>query len=63
MRQEMAVKLSDAVLRRTEAGSAGHPGNDALHAAATLMAGELGWSQRRAEEEIADVESTYLIPD
>ena len=63
VRQEMAVKLSDAVLRRTEAGSAGHPGNDALRAAGTLMAGELDWSQRRVEEEIAGVESTYVIPE
>ena len=62
VRHEMAVKLSDAVLRRTETGSAGHPGADALRAAATLMGEELGWSASRREEEIADVERAYAIP-
>ena len=59
VREEMAVALSDAVLRRTEAGSAGHPGDDALRAAAGVMAEELDWSQERVDQEIADVKHTY----
>jgi glycerol-3-phosphate dehydrogenase len=55
------VHLSDAVIRRTEAGSAGHPGPDVVSNAARIMAEELGWNADRTREEIADVESFYLI--
>ena len=59
---EMAVHLTDAILRRTEAGSAGHPGNDALRAAASIMSEELNWSPTRTEEEIIDAQHSYFIP-
>ena len=62
VQQEMAVKLSDVVLRRTEAGSAQHPGDEALIAAARIMAGELGWTARRIEEELSEVRRLYRIP-
>ena len=62
VRHEMAVKLSDAVLRRTEAGSAGHPGNDALRTAAAVMSEELGWSPERVDAEIIDTTETYVLP-
>ena len=58
----MAVHLTDAILRRTEAGSAGHPGNDALRAAASIMSEELNWSPTRTEEEIIDAQHAYFIP-
>jgi glycerol-3-phosphate dehydrogenase len=61
VRGEAAVHLSDAVIRRTEAGSAGHPGPDVVSNAARIMAEELGWNADRTREEIADVESFYLI--
>jgi len=57
--QEMAVRLSDAVLRRTEAGSDGHPGAKALQAAAQVMGDELGWSADDRAREIQDVERAY----
>lgn len=63
VRQEMALKLSDALLRRTEAGAGGHPGRDALRAAAAVMGAELGWTPARVAAEIADVESRYALPD
>lgn len=62
-RHEMAVHLADAVIRRTDAGSAGHPGRDAVRAAADVMAAELGWSRSRTEEEIDEVDRFYQIPD
>ena len=62
VREEAAVRLSDAVMRRTEAGSAGHPGNDELRSAAEVMADELGWNRQRIDDEIADVERLYDIP-
>ncbi|MDP1571259.1 MAG: FAD-dependent oxidoreductase [Vicinamibacterales bacterium] len=58
-RGEMAMKLGDAVLRRTEAGSAGHPGTDALEAAAAIMAPERGWDEWQARNEVAEVEGWY----
>ena len=63
VRHEMALKLSDAVLRRTEAGAGGHPGRDALRAAAEVMGAELGWAPAQAAAEIAEVESRYALPD
>jgi glycerol-3-phosphate dehydrogenase len=63
VREEMAVHLTDALLRRTDAGSAGHPGTDALENAARVMGGILGWSDERRREEIAAVERIYTIED
>ncbi len=62
VREEMAVRLSDALLRRTEAGSAEHPGHDALAAAAGVMAGELGWSPERSAAEMDAVRRVYQLP-
>lgn len=59
VRSEMAVTLADAVLRRTEAGSAGHPGSDALEAAAAVMGVELGWDDWRVRHEVAELEAFY----
>lgn len=61
VREEMAVHLTDALLRRTDAGAAGHPGADALESAARLMGDILGWSDDRRREEIAMVERVYKI--
>lgn len=58
-RAEMAVTLADAVLRRTEAGSAGHPGTDALEAAADIMAHELGWDEGQTRNQVAELEGWY----
>ena len=62
VREEMAVRLTDALLRRTEAGSAGHPGDDAVAAAAGVMAGELGWTPARTAAEMDAVRRTYQLP-
>jgi glycerol-3-phosphate dehydrogenase len=61
-KQEMALKLADAVIRRTEAGAAGHPGADALERAATIMARAHGWDAARTRSEIEEVESFYRLP-
>jgi glycerol-3-phosphate dehydrogenase len=62
MREEMALTLADAVLRRTEAGVTGHPGRPALERAAALMAFELGWPAAHIEAEIAACERVYDVP-
>jgi glycerol-3-phosphate dehydrogenase len=59
VREEMAQRLDDVVLRRTDLGSGEHPGKDALHLCAELMAVELGWDERRKEEELALVRRAY----
>ena len=63
VRHEMAVRLSDALLRRTEAGSAASPGRAALETAAALMAERLGWAPDRRAAEIEAVESRYRWSD
>lgn len=62
-RHEMALTLADALIRRTEAGSAGHPGTDAVQRAAGLMAWVHGWEARQLEEEVAAVEGFYRLPE
>jgi len=59
VREEMAVTLADALLRRTEAGTRGHPGRAAVEAAATLMASELGWSAAQRAKEIQALARVY----
>jgi glycerol-3-phosphate dehydrogenase len=62
-RREMAVTLADALIRRTEAGSAGHPGDDAIERAAQVMAAELGWDDQRRQAEIDQVQAFYKLPE
>jgi glycerol-3-phosphate dehydrogenase len=55
VREEMAVRLADVVLRRTDLGTAAFPGRDALKACAAIMADELGWSERQTAEEVLEL--------
>ncbi len=50
---EMAQRLDDVVLRRTDMSCHAHPGREALRFTAQRMAALLGWSQQRTAEEIA----------
>ena len=54
-RSEMVCRLGDIVFRRTGLATAGHPGDRALEAAASLAARELGWDPARRSAELADV--------
>ena len=51
VREEMAVHLTDVVLRRTALGAAGPPASEELEAAASAMAAALGWDERKARAE------------
>jgi glycerol-3-phosphate dehydrogenase len=62
VRREFAITLADALIRRTEAGSAGHPGRDAVANAAAIMAKELDWDEERVRSQIAQVEEFYRVP-
>ena len=59
MREEMAVTLADVVLRRTEAGTAGSPGEAALEVAARHIGSLLGWDAERIETEQHAVRERY----
>jgi glycerol-3-phosphate dehydrogenase len=63
IRNEMALRLSDIVIRRTGLGAAGPPPRDALEACARIAAAELGWDTARGTAEIAEVEAFYTLAD
>jgi len=58
-RHEQALRLRDAVLRRTLLGSAGHPGAGAVDKAAAIMADIHGWNAARVAEEKRLLEEVY----
>ena len=60
VREEMAQKLSDIVLRRTDLGTAINPGETGLKETAKIMAGELGWDEVRMKQEIEEVKQIYI---
>jgi len=62
VRDEMAMTLNDVLLRRTEAGTRGYPGDDAVDAAVALMTAECGWSAARQERERQDLRRVYEAP-
>jgi glycerol-3-phosphate dehydrogenase len=59
VREEMAVRLEDVVLRRTDLGTAGSPGAPGLEAAGALMAALLGWSPSRMQDELARTRAAF----
>ena len=59
VREEMALHLSDVVMRRTCMGQVGAPSPAALESASRLMAAELGWSEERRNTEIANLAPTF----
>lgn len=59
VREEMACRLDDVVFRRTDLGTGGHPGTEALQSAARRMAALLGWDGERTHREIEAVEARF----
>jgi glycerol-3-phosphate dehydrogenase len=53
--EEMALKLSDIVLRRTTLGTTGSLNRRVLAETVQLAAAELGWDAMRQEAEIEEV--------
>jgi glycerol-3-phosphate dehydrogenase len=52
VRHEGAVRLDDVIMRRTELGTLGHPGDATIHACADWMANALNWDATRRQNEI-----------
>lgn len=63
VREEMAQKLSDIIFRRTELGSAGHPGEATLKTSAEMMGQEFGWSFSKIQQELQEVNVLINIPN
>ncbi|MCZ6799237.1 MAG: glycerol-3-phosphate dehydrogenase/oxidase, partial [Nitrospirae bacterium] len=61
IREEMAQKLTDVVMRRTEIGSAGHPGEKILEVCAGEMSKELGWNHQKLQEELRETQEQFVI--
>jgi len=61
VRAEMAQKLSDVIFRRTDLGTAGYPGDDALAACAKIMGAELEWNRQRIGKELEEVRSEFEV--
>ena len=60
-RSEMAQSLADAVFRRTELGTLGHPGDAALETAARIMADCMGWDCRQREQQTDHVRARLRL--
>ena len=59
VREEMAIKLSDVLLRRTGIGSIGIPPDPVLESIANTTAAELGWSSVKKNSEIEEIMVYY----
>jgi glycerol-3-phosphate dehydrogenase len=59
VRTEMALTLTDVVVRRTALGAAGHPGGDVAGACADLLQAECRWPADRRTREIEALNSFY----
>ncbi len=58
-RDEMVETMRDVVFRRTELGTAGHPGDSALDDVAEYLQRTRGWSEQRVREERQAVDAQF----
>ncbi len=63
IRNEMAVTLSDIMLRRTGLALLGHPGKETMEKVAKLAAKELKWDAERLANEINKMEKIVQVPE
>jgi glycerol-3-phosphate dehydrogenase len=59
LNEEMAVKLSDFILRRSGLGSGGRPDENSLLVSADEMAADLKWDEQTRTHEINEVRRVY----
>jgi glycerol-3-phosphate dehydrogenase len=59
VREEMALHLDDAILRRLDLGTTGQPSAQDVEHVSAAMAGELGWAAERVRSEVSRVEAAY----
>ncbi len=58
--EEMAIKLSDVVFRRTGLGTLGNPGVECLRRCAVIMGKCLGWNEVRMSEEVQQTQTLFM---
>lgn len=58
---EMAQTLRDVILRRTEIGTGGYPGDKMVRFCADVMAQAMGWSESQILEECEDVQQAFAL--
>jgi glycerol-3-phosphate dehydrogenase len=58
-REEMVERMTDVVFRRTELGTSGHPGEQALRELEEFLAHERSWTDTRRREERAAVDRHF----
>src|SRR5262245_11207157 len=63
IREEMAMRLADVVMRRTAMGTEGCPPRADLATVARIMARELGWDETRVAAEVHSVRAAYAPCD
>jgi glycerol-3-phosphate dehydrogenase len=61
IREEMAVNLDDVLIRRTDLGTLGYPGDATIEDVARIMAKELGWDQSVKRKQINMIRDFYRI--
>ncbi len=61
VREEMAGKIGDVLFRRTDLGTGGDPGEDAVQACARVMASELAWDDSRVREELREAAREFTL--
>jgi glycerol-3-phosphate dehydrogenase len=61
IRNEMAPRLADIVIRRTGLGSAGAPAPETVERCAAIAAAELGWDDARRLEETGSIGRFYEV--
>jgi glycerol-3-phosphate dehydrogenase len=61
VREEMALHLTDVVLRRLDLGTAGRPGEAQLDEVALAVADELGWDAARQQQEREALEAAFQM--
>jgi DNA-binding response OmpR family regulator len=59
VREEMALKLSDVVFRRTDLGTAGCPPSSHIDAVARVMGKEMAWTRAWEVQEVGEVLKSY----
>jgi glycerol-3-phosphate dehydrogenase len=62
VRDEMALTLADALLRRLDLGTGGPPAEADLRVVEGVMAAELGWTEARRQQERASLAAVYPKP-
>jgi glycerol-3-phosphate dehydrogenase len=61
IQREMAVRLSDIIVRRTGVGGSDRPDDATIRACAAIAARELGWDEPRTAEEVTAVQAFYEL--